>query len=44
MIHAIGCVVVIYAVCTLLDSLRICLLERPLLCWLDKKGKNIVNG
>lgn len=43
-IHAIGCVVVIYAVCTLLDGLRIRLLERPLLCWLDKKGKNIVNG
>ena len=30
-IHAIGCVVVIYAVCTLLDGLRIRLLERPLL-------------
>lgn len=43
-IHAIGCVVVIYAVCTLLDSLRIRLLERPLLCWLKAKGKNCVKA
>lgn len=44
MIHAIGCVVVIYAVCTLLDGLRIRLLERPLLCWLKAKGKNCVKA
>lgn len=36
-LHAIVCVVVIYAVCTLLDALRIRLLERPLLRWLDEK-------
>lgn len=42
--HAIICVVVIYTVCTLIDILRIRLLERPLMCWLDEKDKNIVNA
>ena len=36
-LHAIVCVVAIYVVCTLLDALRIRLLERPLLRWLDEK-------
>ena len=31
-------------VCTLIDILRIRLLERPLMCWLDEKDKNIVNA
>ncbi len=36
-LHAVGCVVVIYVVCTMIDALRIRLLERPLLRWLDEK-------
>ena len=37
-LHAIVCVVVIYAVCTVLDALRIHLLERPLLRLWDEKA------
>ena len=43
-LHAVVCVAVIYAACTLLDALRIRLMERPLLRWLEGKGENIVNG
>lgn len=36
-LHAIACVAVIYVVCTAIDALRIRLLERPMLRWLDEK-------
>ncbi len=38
-LHAFGCVIIIYAICTAIDVLRIWLLERPFLEWVDKKAK-----
>ena len=38
--HAIFCVAVIYAVCTLIDGVRIRTLEIPFMNWIDKWMKN----
>lgn len=37
-IHAIGSVVCVYIICTIIDRLRICLIEKPLLVWLERRS------
>lgn len=41
-IYAIGAVIVIYVICTLIDRLRICLIEKPFFCWWDAHWEGIV--
>ena len=36
-IHMIGCTFCIFVICTVIDMLRIKLLERPFMKWVDKK-------
>ena len=43
-LHAVGSVLGIYIVCTLIDMLRIQFVEKPLLGWYDKYGKNVFFG
>ena len=37
-LHSILSVIGIYIICTLIDQLRICLLEKPLFLWAEKKN------
>ena len=43
-LYAVGCVLVIYAVCTLIDIIRINLLEKHFFQWWDKHWEGIYKG
>lgn len=43
-IHAIGSVILVYAVCTVIDIGRIRFLERPFLMWFEQHEKGVENG
>ncbi|WP_275532598.1 acyltransferase family protein [Lachnoclostridium sp. An118] len=43
-VHAVGSVIVIFAVCSVIDLVRIKLVERPFLAWWDKHEERLSNS
>lgn len=43
-VHAMGSVIVIFAVCSVIDLIRIKLVERPFLDWWDKHEERLSNS